>query len=55
MFLIAKRAEKDDFSQKSDEDGLSRGQALWQALLFVSGLCSVYGGIVFEYLTAILG
>ena len=24
MFLIAKRAEKDDFSQKSDEDGLSR-------------------------------
>ena len=22
MFLIAKRAEKDDFSQKSDEDGL---------------------------------
>jgi len=23
IFLIAKRAEKDDFSQKSDEDGLS--------------------------------
>jgi len=22
IFLIAKRAEKDDFSQKSDEDGL---------------------------------
>ena len=22
VFLIAKRAEKDDFSQKSDEDGL---------------------------------
>ena len=22
MFLIARRAEKDDFSQKSDEDGL---------------------------------
>jgi hypothetical protein len=23
IFLIAKRAEKDDFSQKSDEDGLA--------------------------------
>jgi hypothetical protein len=23
IFLIAKRAEKDDFSQKSDEDGLT--------------------------------
>jgi hypothetical protein len=25
IFLIAKRAEKDDFSQKSDEDGLKSG------------------------------
>jgi hypothetical protein len=24
IFLIAKRAEKDDFLQKSDEDGLSK-------------------------------
>ena len=27
MFLIAKRAEKDDFSQKNDEDGLTQSRA----------------------------
>jgi hypothetical protein len=33
----------------------SRGQTLRQILPPFSGLSSVYGGIVFEYLTAILG
>jgi hypothetical protein len=28
IFLIAKRAEKDDFSQKSDEDGLKMTQTV---------------------------
>ena len=31
MFLIAKRADKDDFSQKSDEDGLRLLQAFKDA------------------------
>ena len=33
MFLIAKRAEKDDFSQKSDEDGLKVDPGLTRKIL----------------------
>ncbi len=44
IFLIAKRAEKDDFSQKSDEDGLN---------LLANGL--IMQGLGLEVIAKLLG